>query len=101
MDGLRQEIQTLQQEVISLHDQNRRRNERPTPPPQRSVRGTARPTVSSGECLYTVLSFLLNVIDLPLFSVKLISVKIVFVAKVLFSIRCFDILDLRWYFIYT
>ncbi|XP_027232091.1 IQ domain-containing protein E isoform X6 [Penaeus vannamei] len=49
LDGLRQEIQTLQQEVISLHDQNRRRNERPTPPPQRSVRGTARPTVSSAS----------------------------------------------------
>ncbi|XP_042878519.1 serine/arginine repetitive matrix protein 2-like isoform X3 [Penaeus japonicus] len=50
LDGLRQEIQTLQQEVISLHDQNRRRNDRPTPPPsQRSVRGTARPTVSSAS----------------------------------------------------
>ncbi|XP_064078032.1 serine/arginine repetitive matrix protein 2-like isoform X3 [Macrobrachium nipponense] len=50
LDSLRGEVQALQQEVIALHDSQRRRNEHPSPPvSQRSARGLTRPSASSAS----------------------------------------------------
>ncbi|XP_068207827.1 IQ domain-containing protein E-like isoform X2 [Palaemon carinicauda] len=50
LDCLRGEVQALQQEVIALHDSQRRRNEHPTPPhTQRSARGVTRPNAASAS----------------------------------------------------
>ena len=50
LDSLRVEVQSLQQEVISLHESQRRRNEHATPSvSQRSARGITRPGLSSGK----------------------------------------------------